>query len=366
LGEAQAKCEYIANAALEPDLAKRFRQVYLAKGTLATTAIEGNSLSEEAVRQRIEGRLKLPPSQEYLGQQIDSILEGFRRVEDRLLNERGSQFTVDLIKSYNALVLRNQPLDEDVIPGEIRRHSVEVGRYRGAPAEDCAYLLQRLCDAWLNPPLPAPPGFQMALEIVRAMIAHLYFAWIHPFGDGNGRIARLIEFEILFRAGIPDIAAHLLSNHYNLTRDQYYRQLEQSSRSGGDVMPFIEYALQGFVDGLKSQIDILQIAQLRVYWRDYIHRQFEGGKSAAQQRRLCLMLDLSERVGEWTRIGDLRGLSTRLAEQYAGKSDKTLRRDVNALKEMNLIEYTSHSVRLNLSLLTSFLPTTIQNSPPET
>ncbi len=79
-------------------------------------------------------------------------------------------------------------------------------------------------------------------------MAHLYIAWIHPFGDGNGRTARFLEVKILLRAGIPTVAAHLLSNHYNATRSAYYRQLQRASASGGYVAPFIQYALQGFID----------------------------------------------------------------------------------------------------------------------
>jgi hypothetical protein len=73
--------------------------------------------------------------------------------------------------------------------------------------------------------------------ILKAMVAHLYLAWTHPFGDGNGRTARLIEFHILLSAGVPSPAAHLFSNHYNQTRAEYYRQLDRASKSGGH--PFL-------------------------------------------------------------------------------------------------------------------------------
>lgn len=46
-------------------------------------------------------------------------------------------------------MLDGQPIDPDVAPGEIRQHSVGVMRYLGAPAEDCEYLLERLCE-WLR------------------------------------------------------------------------------------------------------------------------------------------------------------------------------------------------------------------------
>ena len=57
---------------------------------------------------------------------------------------------------------------------------------------------------------------------------------------------------ILVISGVPAPAAHLLSNHYNQTRSEYYRQLGRASQSGGDVLPFITYAVRGFVDGLRA------------------------------------------------------------------------------------------------------------------
>ena len=91
--------------------------------------------------------------------------------------------------------------------------------------------------------------------LVQAAIAHAQFETIHPFADGNGRTARLVEFHLLLETGIPSPAAHLLSNHYNQTRSEYYRQLDSTSKSGGDILPFIQYAVQGFVDGLRSQLE---------------------------------------------------------------------------------------------------------------
>jgi Fic family protein len=80
---------------------------------------------------------------------------------------------------------------------------VVVGNYRAAPAEDCKYLLDRLVD-WLNGPtfVHADPEIQFALILAKAVYAHLYLAWIHPFGDGNGRTARLLEFVILASSGL--------------------------------------------------------------------------------------------------------------------------------------------------------------------
>ena len=69
LGEAQSKCHHIAGVPLQPDTAKELHSLYLAKGALATTAIEGNTLSEEEVKKQIAGVLSLPPSREYLARE---------------------------------------------------------------------------------------------------------------------------------------------------------------------------------------------------------------------------------------------------------------------------------------------------------
>ena len=70
LGEAQSNCQHIAGVPLTPDAAEKLYELYLAKGVHATTSIEGNTLTEEQVRQQIEGHLKLPKSQEYMAEEL--------------------------------------------------------------------------------------------------------------------------------------------------------------------------------------------------------------------------------------------------------------------------------------------------------
>ena len=67
LGQAVARCRQIAEAALPPLEAAEMYRLYLSRGARATTAIEGNTLSEAQVRARLEGQLELPLSQEYPG-----------------------------------------------------------------------------------------------------------------------------------------------------------------------------------------------------------------------------------------------------------------------------------------------------------
>lgn len=169
-------------------------------------------------------RHRLPPSKEYLGIEVQNIIDACNDMLDDVRSARAPQLDSDRVKYLNFAALKGLEHDEDVFPGEIRKHSVGVARYRAAPAQDCEYLLSRLCE-WLNSMSFDLGRSRFALPILEAIISHLYCAWIHPFGDGNGRTARLLEHQILLSGGIPSPAAHLLSNHYNETRAEYYRRL---------------------------------------------------------------------------------------------------------------------------------------------
>ena len=354
LGEAVSKCEHISGVPLKPDTAHKLHMIYLAKGIMATTAIEGNTLSEEEVLDRLEGRLQLPPSREYLGKEVDNILNGYNLIIDRLAAGSHSETSINEICEYNKLVLQNLTHEEHIIPGKIRTYSVGVPGYRGAPAKDCEFLLAKLCD-WLNSSTFSDSISTTALAILKSIIAHLYIAWIHPFGDGNGRAARMLELKILLSSGVPAPAAHLLSDHYNLTRAEYYRQLVVSSKSGGNVMPFIKYALQGFVDELKSQIDAIRKQHFEVAWRDYVHEQFRDKTGAVSDRRRCVVLDLTK-LKEPVPLTRIRELSPQLAEFYSGKTLRTIRRDVAELVKMDLVKWDHAGISANSSIVLSFLP----------
>ena len=272
LGEATSKCEHLAKVPLRPTTAKRLHQMYLAKGVAATTAIEGNTLSEEEVLKAVQGELQVPPSKEYLKQEVDNIIAACNEISTRVAEGRPVPLDTGLLCTFNRQVLDKLPLKEEVLPGELRQHSVVVGTiYRGAPAEDCRYLLGRMCEWLAGEDFVAPKGMATIYAVLKAIVAHLYLAWIHPFADGNGRTARLVEFHLLLEAGIPSPAAHLLSNHYNQTRSEYYRQLDYASKSGGDILPFIQYAVQGFVDGLRSQLEYVWEQQWDIVLLNYVH-----------------------------------------------------------------------------------------------
>lgn len=358
LGEAASTWEHLAGSAMPPDFAKRLNLLSLERGAYGTASIEGNTLTEAEVRAIIEGGSALPPSRAYQAQEIENLLDLFNDITRDCLSG-APPLSPTRLKEQHAHLLDGQPTKEDVIPGEFRTHSVGVGRYRGAPAEDGEYLVDRLC-TWLNDELENLSGNDGVLHgprvVILATLTHLHLAWIHPFGDGNGRISRLLELEILLRSGVPVPAAHLLSDHYNKTRDMYYSILERTSRADGyPVEDFVHYAAQGLVDGLRDHINKVQNMQMTIMWHSYIHEVFRGHHTAAKIRRRDVVLALPP--GRWTKRDDIVMLSKEINDLYRSRTDKTMSRDLNALEETGLVERRrGKGVRPRIELMAAYLP----------
>lgn len=343
-GEAWSKCAHLGGVPMKPEAAKRLWQVFLARGAHATTAIEGNTLSEEQVLEIVEGRLELPPSQAYLKQEVENILKAVEAIDQAVMTGVHLPISVERVLDLNRQVLEGLDVDDRTVPGEMRTHSVVVGGiYRGAPAEDVPYLLGRLCD-WLNEMLDQAKAVEdnamkFATTVTAAVLAHVYLAWIHPFGDGNGRTSRLLECQILAQSGmVPLPAANLLSDHYNKTRAKYYDQLRRSSTGerSGDLAPFVLYAVAGLAEGLREQIDVVRELQFDVAWVNYVHEIFQDQPdTAAFRRKKHLILDMPK--AKIVPRPDLTMVSPRVASEYAGTTSKTVTRDINDLVRLGLL-----------------------------
>ena len=351
LGEAQSKCHRVANSLLPPDVRERLLMVYLARGVHATTAIEGNTLSEDEVLGVAEDKIELPKSKGYQATEVKNVIAACNAIGEEIFSGAPCELTTGRIKSFNKMVLKDLPLDDDrIVPGEVFPHPVQVAGYSGAPRNECDFLLDKLCE-WINSIEPPSKSETIAYGIIKAILAHLYIAWIHPFGDGNGRTARLIEFQILLGVGVPNMAAHLLSNHYNQTRDEYYRQLDYASKSGGDVTAFLEYGIHGFSDQLQEQINTIEMHILEVTWKDYVYRKFREETSNAAMRRRQVALDFWDIGLDFISVANVRKISPKLAEMYAGKTHKTVTRDVNYLVENDFLERKDGMVRGNFAII---------------
>ena len=354
LGEAAACCAHVAAAPLAPQVSNDIHQLYLAKGALATTAIEGNTLSEDEARAAVAGTLNLPPSREYLKREIDNIVDACNGIVAQLEAERHIPLTVETVERMNVAVLNGLDVDDHVTPGQVRTVNVSVGRYRCPEGRDARFLLERLCNVLGN--LSAPNIDPRAFAILKAVFAHVYLVWIHPFGNGNGRTSRLLELAILLEAGLPQPICHLLSNHYNQTRTNYYRELERASQTSNGIYGFVSYALGGLVDGLAEQTSVIRQHQWEVAWVHFVHEQFRTARTATDRRRRTLALALSSLDGS-TRFEDLPNLSTDVARAYANLSRRTLSRDVQALRELDLLrDAAGNTLRVNRRRILAFLP----------
>lgn len=363
LGEALSKCDHVSGAPLPPSEADLLENIFLTKGIHATTSIEGNTLTEEEVEKRIDGKLTLPDSLEYQGAEIDNLLEIFNELADLSINQELPPLSIELIKSWNERILQDQPLGEDVTPGEFRYHSVMVGKdYRGAPAEDCPYLMDRFISFITEELQTDDATWHKPLWIIRPIIAHLYFAWIHPFGDGNGRTARLIELYLLLNAGIPFPAAHIPSDYYNRSRGRYYQALKQAIKTGDyeqGMASFIDYAVTGFVEGLQEQVASIENIQIHIAWESFTNQTIAAhGHNEAWSRRRTLAQNLPYITNDdgYIRKSDIRYANTELAKLYEGKSQKTMTRDLNALIECHLARQQGDRYASNIELMAAFLP----------
>lgn len=357
LGEAYSKCQHLIGIPLTPAVAREMSKVFMVKGAVATTAIEGNTLSEEEAREIVDGVRTLPESQRYLQREIENVISALREINGTSRAGRRTEITSEWITRQNHLILDGLETDDHVVPGEYTSTRVVVGAYRGAPPRDVAYLVDRLVQ-WLNELTGSAGQDQRNLKFFRSFLAatlgHLYVAWIHPFGDGNGRTARMLECAILTNSGlVPWVSANLLSDHYNRTRTEYYRRLDRASRAG-DVNGFVLYAAQGFVDLLREQVQLVQGFQLRVSWINYVHGKFKelpNTDATARQRELLLSLPDNP-----TLVAGLRRLTPELAAMYATKSDKTLTRDVNRLLSLGLVYMDKHTLRPAIDVMAAFVP----------
>ena len=360
LGEARSKCMHLSRVPLPRDSADRLHVVTLAKGVHATTAIEGNTLSEEEVLAIVQqsGRGVDGSYQEI---EVRNVLDAYNWVLTELREGRRPVLSPELIAEFNRRVLDGlQNLPVHVVPGEYRHDSVVVGPYRAPDWQECPELIERLCD-WLNGPAFRDDGEQrIPTAIIRASLAHLYLAWIHPFGDGNGRTARLCEFLVLITSGVPTSAAHLISNYCNQTRDEYYRQLQYASESGGDVTNFLTYCADGFVIGLEEQLNEIYTRQVRLTWREFVNDQVTGRDPGMRERRSLIAESLL--FLEPVPKQEIARLTPELAAAYARCTPKTLSRDLNELVARNLLLLRPEGYVANFDVLLGLLPLVV---PPE-
>lgn len=362
LGQCDAIIQAISSTAIRPDYREKLHKISLIKGAQATTAIEGNTLSFEEIED-IQDGMNLPPSREYLQKEVQNILSGFNSIlREIIVDDEISFITPELIKKFHSIVGEGLGDAFKAQPGKYRRNNVTVGRYRAPNYEEIPSMVDELCN-WLQKQFHFKEGQSFSETIVEAIISHLYLVWIHPFADGNGRTARLIEYYLLLRAGVPDIASHVLSNFYNLTRNEYYRRIEMSTNQK-NLTPFLEYAILGFKDGLIGILEIIQENQLLITWRNYIYGIFDSKSQQANEAVLKRRRNLILRIphDEFVSTDKILELHPTIFKNYQELSDRTFIRDIEELVKLSLLEKRRTEYRANIGILAGYMAISAQKT----
>ncbi len=134
-------------------------------------------------------------------------------------------------------------------PGSVderfRTEDEAVWSHKAPEAELLDYCKKQFFDFYHGDNLRSP--------YIKMAVLHFYFVYMHPFRDGNGRIARLLSTDFLIRSGLENFSAITLSKTINNTAEAYYQALEQSENKFYDVTPFILYILKTVYDNLRVE-----------------------------------------------------------------------------------------------------------------
>lgn len=218
---------------------------FLAQDVLKTSEIEGEKLSPESVRSSIARRLgldigALAPADRHVDGVVDMVLDATRRHSENLTEGRLFGWHAALFPTgYSGLArIRVGTWRDDsqgpmqVVSGPVQRRRVH---YEAPPAITVAAEMSKFLH-WFNAPHNEDP-------VIMAGIAHLWLVTIHPFDDGNGRIARAVGDMVLARADHHAQRYYSLSAQLQCERKDYYDRLERAQKGTLDVTDWLEWFL---------------------------------------------------------------------------------------------------------------------------
>ena len=315
----------------------------LTEDVLKSSEIEGEILDKDQVRSSIAHRLgmeaaALPSADRNIEGVVEMMLDATQKyqetlTEDRLFGWHASLFPAGRSGMRKIIVgdwrtESSGPMQ--VVSGPYGRERVH---YEAPVAGRLGAEMQAFLD-WFN-------GVDDIDLVLRAAVAHLWFVTIHPFEDGNGRIARAIADMSLARSEQSPQRFYSMSAQIRLERNAYYDMLERTQKGDLDITPWMEWflgCLDRAFDGAEKTLgsvfakgDFWQkhsAALLNERQRDIVNRLLDGfegkltsSKWATIERcspdtALRDIADLVER-GILTRTGGGRSTSYSLAEDSA-------------------------------------------------
>ena len=238
---------------VHPAVFFQLKEIFQLLESLGSARIEGNNTTlSEIVEQRISGEVATDES----AREIANTVNAMDFVEKHV--KPSSKIDHALIRELHKIVvkdLRKPPAGEgDVTPGMYRGHDVSITNADHRPPSHVH--VQSYMDELVEF-INAPNEKQYIL--LNVAFSHHRFAWIHPFGNGNGRVVRLLTYAMLIRQGFNVSEGRILNPTaiFCIDRDKYYAKLAAADRgSMQGLLAWADYVLYGLLDEI-SKIDNL-------------------------------------------------------------------------------------------------------------
>ena len=257
----------------------------LSLDVITSSEIEGKALNLAEVRSSIARRLGIQlqnpvePSRDADGA-VEMLLDACQHCDEplteaRLFGWHAALFPTGYNGMYKILVAQYRDSPMQVVSGGMGSETVhyEAPAAERVPAEMAAFL------AWLN----APDGTDL---LIKAALAHFWFVTIHPFEDGNGRIARAISDLLLTRSDGLSFRCYSLSAQIQKERKDYYRLLEAAQRGDGDITLWVQW----FVGCVGRAIVAAEATLSAVFAKADFFRSHEATALNGRQRTMLAML----------------------------------------------------------------------------
>ena len=299
---------------LEQEDGLRLRKANRIKTIHSSLAIEGNMLSEDEVRDIIDGKNVVAPIRE-----IQEVKNAIKTYE--LYPALDAFKEKDLLKAHGVMM---QALVDDA--GHYRKGGVGVFGEKGLvhmapPAERVPMLMSDLFN-WLK--------YSKDHLLIRSCVFHYEFEFIHPFIDGNGRTGRLWQSLILGK--LHPLFEHLpVENMVYANQQKYYDAITASSNAGQSG-PFIDFMLNEIYKTLKEhQGDPLP---------DKVHDKLPNKVPNKIPNKLRTQYpDLSDAVwGVYLELREDGYASAAAVGSRLGISDRMVRKHISVLRDAGIIE----------------------------
>lgn len=192
--------------------------------------------------------------------EIANIEEAMTYIESAI--QPGNEVSEHFIRELHALAVRNLVREGDATPGAYRVGPVQIAQSEHSPPDGLLVVgyMQELA-AFINR-ADAPK-----YDLIKVALAHHRFGWIHPFGNGNGRVVRLLTYALMIKYGFNVNAGGRVLNPtavFCSDRDQYYAMLAcADAGTTANLERWCFYVLQGVLVELKKVDQLTQYDYLK-------------------------------------------------------------------------------------------------------